>query len=850
MSLHEQIESALGSATGRWRRVRLGGALALWAAGSAVVWLALGLLTWRGVVAHPVVFFGVAAALFLTTAAAFLVVVIGTLVTRPARGFLARQLERVHPSLLDRLNTLVWLEGRTAPPVPPAYARRIEWQARGTLAYEPPEPLFPSTAVWVRWLVALALLGATLAFYVKKQPWTQLAWGSAPLGETPSAEPNLKLPPPEEIAAEVKKAWGEVRITEPGQDLKVTKVDVVPLQIEAASSEGLKDPRYITAVGGGRSQPHALPAPAEPHYAVYKPLLYVDEFRLADWDVLTYYASAGTDAGRSYSSEVYFLEVRPFREDILKLPGGEGGTAYQYLNELSGLIDRQKHVIRETHGYMQRSYEGAAQKKQDRDALSGAEGDLADASRHLYAKIASKMENQDVGVVLDHLAQAERHLDGAARSLAAEDPKAQPQEHDGLNALVATRKSLQKAITDNPDAFKDGDESDEPMAKLEGKLDKISEFRNEEKTTQELLDRAVEQQKRLQQRAAKPDEAARRALGAEQEKLRREIAEFAADHPQMFKRAEKERAAADEAMRQSAESLGAASPECATAAGRATASLESLRGAVKRGAVGKDLEQAYELRDILEAQARELKRVEEDPSGAGGEGLDKTASEAKRASRELKRLMEETPAGDAFGDPLHDALGPARQVERERKLDALPKASGGDARRKAAEQARSGLEQLTRAFEESQPGVTQALRESDALKESDEDGFARALRQLEGLVAGAESGRAKAGDDARKQRREMVLRLRKGVEDRHGRDPKVAALLDEVEKETTKVDLKVDAQKLRKLMEQIERFRLEASGRPLAPGDDPRLKHVDPEKLPPAYRERIQRYFEKLAEEQ
>jgi len=26
---------------------------------------------------------------------------------------------------------------------------------------------------------------------------------------------------------------------------------------------------------------------------------------------------------------VYFLEVRPFREDILKMPGGEGGKAYQ-----------------------------------------------------------------------------------------------------------------------------------------------------------------------------------------------------------------------------------------------------------------------------------------------------------------------------------------------------------------------------------------------------------------------------------------------------------------------------------------------------------------------------------------
>jgi len=34
--------------------------------------------------------------------------------------------------------------------------------------------------------------------------------------------------------------WGEVRITEPGADLKVTKLDVVPLQIEAAANQSLK----------------------------------------------------------------------------------------------------------------------------------------------------------------------------------------------------------------------------------------------------------------------------------------------------------------------------------------------------------------------------------------------------------------------------------------------------------------------------------------------------------------------------------------------------------------------------------------------------------------------------------
>ena len=126
-----------------------------------------------------------------------------------------------------------------------------------------------------------------------------------------------------------------MRITEPGRDLKVTKVDVVPLQVEAASDQGLKAASWSTATNGAAPSVHALPPPAEPNYAVYKPVLYVDELGLQDWDVVSYYASARTAKGGAYASEIYFLEVRPFREDIAKMPGGEGGKAYGGLNELT-----------------------------------------------------------------------------------------------------------------------------------------------------------------------------------------------------------------------------------------------------------------------------------------------------------------------------------------------------------------------------------------------------------------------------------------------------------------------------------------------------------------------------------
>src|SRR5262245_3714648 len=86
------------------------------------------------------------------------------------------------------------------------------------------------------------------------------------------AEAEVMLSTTAASAAEVRAPWGEVRITEPGRDLKVTKVDVVPLQVEAAAEQSLDKAWWTTAESGRPKQEHPLPPPTEPHYAVYKPV--------------------------------------------------------------------------------------------------------------------------------------------------------------------------------------------------------------------------------------------------------------------------------------------------------------------------------------------------------------------------------------------------------------------------------------------------------------------------------------------------------------------------------------------------------------------------------------------------
>lgn len=848
--LDPQLERGLRVTLAQWRRLRLGEALAVLVGALSLAWLVLGALVWRGLVREPLLAGALAALLFLTGGAAFVVVLFVCLLTRRSPAYLSERLERVHPSLQDRLNTLVWLDHSSA--TPESYRVRIERQAREAIALEPlPSPFSARRLAWV-WALSLALLAATVVFFVETRPWALLApreRGASADG--PDAEQKLKLPPPDD-AAELQRSWGEVRITEPGRDLKVTKVDVVPLQIEAASSETLRQAQWLTALGSEAPRRHNLPAPREPHYAVYKPLLYVDELRLSDWDVLTYHATAATSAG-SYASEVYFLEVRPFREDILKLPGGEGGAGYAFLSELTALIDQQKHAIRETHGFLARRYEQSLARRQDRDALASAELGLAEAARHLYARIAARAENRDVGVVLENLASAEELLRVAGGALSADDPKAPGHERDALSALVATRKNLQKVISEGAlggggGDGAEGDDEASPVVELPDKLKQISEFRDADKAGRELLERAVAEQRRLLSKVERTSAGERAALAPQPEMMRRELSDFAASHPSLFTHAEKQRVVADEALRRASEALADPSQADAVAPQRsALRALEALRDAVRRSGAERQLQQAYELKELLDEQAKGLARVEAEPVAPSREELERKAEDSKQTSREMKRLVEQTPVGDALPGALERALAETRQAERERKLDALPQATGGDARRHAAREAREDLEGLSRAFEQSEPALSRALRRSDPLKESADEAFERGLRQLEGLVAQLEAGRASEGGDA-ERRRELLFNLRHGVEGLYGQNERSRRLLLLVEGELTRADLRADPRKLRRLLEEIEQFRVEMGEARLARENERALRHVDAAKLPAAYRDRIQRYYQRLSE--
>src|SRR5208283_4469366 len=105
--------------------------------------------------------------------------------------------------------------------------------------------------------MSLAVL-ATVLFYQHYSPWTRLLANENARNErrpiTPEKALDLALPATNNV--EQNQPWGEVRITAPGSDLKVTKVDVVPLHIEASANEPLSDVAWFSTINGATEQPH------------------------------------------------------------------------------------------------------------------------------------------------------------------------------------------------------------------------------------------------------------------------------------------------------------------------------------------------------------------------------------------------------------------------------------------------------------------------------------------------------------------------------------------------------------------------------------------------------------------
>jgi hypothetical protein len=122
------------------------------------------------------------------------------------------------------------------------------------------------------------------------------------------------------------------------------------------------------------------------------------------------------------------------------------------------------------------------------------------------------------------------------------------------------------------------------------------------------------------------------------------------------------------------------------------------------------------------------------------------------------------------------------------------------------------------------------------------------MAELDSLAKQMENNRQISREDQARQGRQALYNLQTGLRSRQGDNDRGNQILLHLE-QTLAQEGPLDVGNLKKLMDELQHFCIETSDQLARKEDKPEVTHIDPARLPPAYRGRIQKYFQKLSEQ-
>ena len=185
----------------------------------------------------------------------------------------------------------------------------------------------------------------------------------------------------------------DVRILRPSADQQITPLEEVPIEARADDDYGIERFELVYAVAGGAEhvvavRPHhrnGYPedrheAPASRGSSTSSP---ATSSRITRARPISGVASGSTEA----TSDIFFLEVKPFNEEFIG--GGESRGAGAADPQIESLIQAQKEIIASTWNVERRSQ--AARSSRRREGNRGGPG-RAEGSRRSAADVANDAE--------------------------------------------------------------------------------------------------------------------------------------------------------------------------------------------------------------------------------------------------------------------------------------------------------------------------------------------------------------------------------------------------------------------------------------------------------------------------
>jgi hypothetical protein len=460
------------------------------------------------------------------------------------------------------------------------------------------------------------------------------------------------------------------------------------------------------------------------------------------------------------------------------------------------------------------------------------------------------MEDQEIGTILDQLALAEETMGEAVTKLREPDnAKAQGHELTALQQLVESRKALAKTISNDGGGSGSGSPGDNPpvagMKKPpQDQLSDIEDFRDAGKAALAAVKDAREKQEEIALGAQSATRAEMPKLLEKQKAATKALKDFVKKNPAPFEGMEKDMTAATDAMG-NAELAMSENMLTGMATDHASKQLGKLEGQLSDRLSRRSVGDVYRLKDMLDAQRKQLEEMGAQPGKATDDALAKAGGELKATKDAMSDTLAHTPAGKTFGPTLKQALNgqPGRQLDEA----AQKMQSGGQQAGEGAAEAGQSLQQIAKAFEASQPSALRGAPGS-SLAQADGNGIGDGTRMLNSLIQRMTQGKKPKPEDLRKQLEEAQIALMAEAQMKKDEVPDLMAVAQELKNLSGKVDMNVNAEALRKLVDKLETVRLEMADAEGEKPLDPKLLNVDPSKAPSEFRERVRRYFEKLSD--
>ena len=244
-----------------------------------------------------------------------------------------------------------------------------------------------------------------------------------------------------------------VSITSPGRDTRVSMIEEPELKVRASDDQGIANLELVMSVNGEAEQRiDLMPATTEPapnQQVESQHIVYLEDLGLLPGDLISYYVHARDlapdDAARTATSDIFFYQVRPFRNNYRRAEqqGGGGGGGAQGGQQQGQLSEQQRqfvvatfNMIRDRNSYSDDAY------RDNLALLATAQARIRDRVEAIVRRLNSRVFIQKIEsykVILEELPLATEAMRQVEQKL--EQAEIEPALTDAQVAL----KHLQKA---------------------------------------------------------------------------------------------------------------------------------------------------------------------------------------------------------------------------------------------------------------------------------------------------------------------------------------------------------------------------------------------------------------------